>query len=71
MIADPVGDVGLGVHHALLERALSAELKPLILALIWLRQRANRDHDRYHVHDLTPSKLFIITLHRTLHGPHP
>jgi hypothetical protein len=33
MVADPLGDVGLRAHHALIERAIPGELKIFFLAI--------------------------------------
>jgi len=54
MLGYPLGKIGLGIHDALSQRKLRAKLETLLLTLIWLRQRANRDDDRYQVHKVAP-----------------
>ena len=56
VLADPLGDIGLGGHDALLQRAVPHVFETLLLALVGVRQRANGDHDRYQVHEIAPSE---------------
>src|SRR5262245_10693952 len=55
MLADPLRDVGLRIHDALIERHAGRERKMLIFALCRERQRANR-HDQFdQAHPNSPS----------------
>jgi hypothetical protein len=55
MLGDPLGKIRLRVHNALPQRKLRAKLDTLLLASVRVRQRTNRDDDRYQLHDVTPA----------------
>jgi hypothetical protein len=52
MFVDPLGEVGLGIHHALPNRALPRELKVLLLALTWVQKSTYRHNNFDHLHDV-------------------
>src|ERR1700727_745623 len=48
MVAEPLGDVGLGRHHALIERAIPGELKIFFLAIGRIGDGADSQDDLDH-----------------------
>jgi hypothetical protein len=48
MLANPLGDVGLGSHHALIERTLPGELKIFFLAIGGIGDGADSQDDFNH-----------------------
>jgi hypothetical protein len=56
MLADPLGNVGLGGHGTLRQRAVPHVFETLLLAVIGVRQRTNRNHNRYQIHEISPSE---------------
>ncbi len=45
MLADPLRDIGLRRHHALVDRAVPGELKRLLLAIVGIGDGANGQDD--------------------------
>jgi hypothetical protein len=50
VFADPLGDIRLRGHDALLERTLPRKLKVFVLAAVWLRDCANQKDYFYNTH---------------------
>jgi hypothetical protein len=65
MVPDPLGDVGLRPHHALIERAIPGELKIFFLAIGRIGDGADGQDDFDHSEDLYPkTELENITPNR-------
>src|SRR5215471_4664000 len=56
VLVDPLGEIGLGIHRALANRALPVVLKMLLLALARLSERADRHNEFDHAHHGTSKK---------------
>src|SRR5579863_4809368 len=78
VLTDPLREIGLCALHALAQRTVPHILDSLLLALIGVRQRANREHNRYQVHGFSPwqsirrilrnSHAILCNSHATVHA---
>jgi hypothetical protein len=65
MVPDPLGDVGLRAHHALIERAVPSELKIFFFAIGRIGDGADSQDDFDHSKGLYPkTKLENVTPNR-------
>src|SRR5262245_50997654 len=69
MLVDPLRDVGLRIHDALIERHAGRERKMLILALCRERQRADGHHQFDQAHPNSPSVTIRSAARRSFIRP--